>query len=112
MQTRERRTLGSLITWDSEECLAYDPFKVGMCCRVRMADHLIMMAKDFAEHFHDSWAMARIDNGWTCGSAYDEDEKKHPNLKQFNKLPERVSAATCFVPRLSKEAKKGGNKPA
>ena len=50
----------------------------------------MMMAKDFAEHAHDSWAMIKIDSGWTCGPSYDEDEKKHPNLKQFNKLHERV----------------------
>ncbi len=59
--------------------------------RVRLPDHLLMMAKDFAEHYHDSWAMLKIDNGWTCGPTYDEDAKKHPNLKQFNKLHERVS---------------------
>ena len=56
----------------------------------------MMMAKDFAEHAHDSWAMIKIDSGWTCGPSYDEDEKKHPNLKQFNKLHERVDCLKLY----------------
>ena len=70
--------------------------------RVRLPDHLHMMAKDFAEHYHDSWAMIKIDNGWTCGPSFEEDTKKHPNLKQFNKLHERVQFQLVFLIVLKK----------
>lgn len=74
-----------------------------------MPDHLGHICRDYAEHFHDSWAMQKIDNGWVSGPVYDEDLKQHPSLKPYSKLHERVSSTIRYAllnpEKSSKEVK-------
>ena len=59
--------------------------------RIRLPDALAQVVREFAEHYHDEWAMSKIDAGWTIGRIYDEDKKDHPNLRNFNGLHDTVS---------------------
>ena len=61
-----------------------------------MPDALGQVVHDFAEHYHDEWAMAKIDAGWTIGRIYDEEKKDHPNLRNFNALHENVSGEVPY----------------
>jgi ryanodine receptor 2 len=53
---------------------------------VKLSGDLARIVDDFAEHYHDSWALAKIEAGWTYGQVYDEDKKVHPNLHGFQSL--------------------------
>lgn len=43
----------------------------------------------FSEHYHDCWAVKKVDQGWVYGAEYDEDKKQHPMLKPYQLLTER-----------------------
>merc|ERR1712168_815946 len=57
--------------------------------RQQLNGPLFNLSKEFSEHFHDSWSMVKIDQGWTVGATYDEISKQHPNLRPFDQLPDR-----------------------
>ena len=60
----------------------------GVYCRVTLTDALQNVAAEFAEHLHDSWAVSKMEQGWTVGSSYSEARKQHHNLKSFKLLSE------------------------
>uniref|UniRef100_A0AC34G6F1 B30.2/SPRY domain-containing protein n=1 Tax=Panagrolaimus sp. ES5 TaxID=591445 RepID=A0AC34G6F1_9BILA len=41
----------------------------------------------FAENLHELWAMRKIDAGWTWGENRNEQNRKHPCLTSFDRLP-------------------------
>ncbi|XP_052827801.1 ryanodine receptor isoform X7 [Octopus bimaculoides] len=42
----------------------------------------------FAEHYHDCWAVKKVDQAWVYGTEYNEDKKTHPSLKPYHLLTE------------------------
>ncbi|ESO90186.1 hypothetical protein LOTGIDRAFT_123762 [Lottia gigantea] len=60
--------------------------------RVNLNQQLENTTSKFAEHFHDSWALKKIESGWIFGSRFDEEKKTHPILKPYNLLDERVKS--------------------
>ncbi|XP_071161899.1 ryanodine receptor-like [Mytilus edulis] len=44
----------------------------------------------FAEHYHDVWAIKKMDSGWLFGTMYDEDRMTHPLLKPYHLLDEKA----------------------
>ena len=41
------------------------------------------MTVKFAEHFHDSWAMRKLEKGWVHGELYSRQNLTHPRLLPF-----------------------------
>ncbi|OWK43755.1 putative ryanodine receptor [Fimbriiglobus ruber] len=46
------------------------------------------LLEELAKNTHDVWAVTRIKQGWSHGSARDDAAKKHPCLVPYADLPE------------------------
>jgi class 3 adenylate cyclase/tetratricopeptide (TPR) repeat protein len=55
---------------------------------VRLPDDLIALMERLAENAHDIWAKQLNVAGWTLGPKRDDDQKQHPCLVPYEKLPE------------------------
>ena len=55
---------------------------------VTLPSSLQGLLERLAEHTHDVWAVTRIAQGWTCGPARDDTNKKHPCLVPYDQLPD------------------------
>ncbi|MBE6688279.1 MAG: Ryanodine receptor Ryr [Ruminococcaceae bacterium] len=49
---------------------------------------LIELTEKIAENVHETWAKARIAEGWTLGEKRDDIKKTTPCLVPYNELPE------------------------
>jgi hypothetical protein len=56
--------------------------------KIKLPDELITLTERLAEHNHDIWAAQRIKEGWTYGTARNDEKKEHPDLVPYDKLPE------------------------
>ncbi|KAL4238125.1 Ryanodine receptor 2 [Mactra antiquata] len=57
--------------------------------RVHLNQSVENACHKFAEHFHDNWALKKIDEGWTYGNNFDDDRKHHPTIRPFHMLGDR-----------------------
>ena len=57
----------------------------------------------FAAYKHDCWVLDRQNEGWSHGVKYDEERRKHPNIKPFNMLSQEVIDMHCLT-KLNKPA--------
>ena len=55
---------------------------------VLLPDTLVDLTEAIAENTHDSWAKARMEQGWSYGPKRDDKLKKHPDLLPYSLLPE------------------------
>ncbi|PAA86181.1 hypothetical protein BOX15_Mlig033273g1 [Macrostomum lignano] len=55
----------------------------------KVPQNLAGVVNHFVEHWHDSWAMEQIEQGWKYDSVYDEANKTQPNLKPYHTLAEK-----------------------
>jgi ryanodine receptor 2 len=46
------------------------------------------LIEELAKKVHETWAEARISQGWTYGEQRDDKKKTHPCLVPYEKLPE------------------------
>ncbi|KAL3874970.1 hypothetical protein ACJMK2_037916, partial [Sinanodonta woodiana] len=67
---------------------AYNPRPVDTS-RVHLSQSLDSAATKFAEHFHDAWALKKVDLGWVFGTIFDDEKKTHPLLKPYHLLDDR-----------------------
>ncbi|XP_041353187.1 ryanodine receptor-like isoform X2 [Gigantopelta aegis] len=58
--------------------------------RVNLNQSLDSAVLKFSEHFHDCWAVRKIECGWAYGTTYDEHKKSHPLIKPFHLLDEKA----------------------
>ena len=56
--------------------------------QVGLSNELNTLVQKFSEHYHDSWAVKKMDSGWSYGSARDPDSKTHNRLKPYSGLGE------------------------
>ena len=73
-----------LIPCDSDE---YAPTPIDVS-DVELADNLIELREAIAENAHDIWAKERMREGWRYGSQRNDQQKLHPCLVPYSKLPE------------------------
>ncbi|XP_048731868.2 ryanodine receptor-like isoform X6 [Ostrea edulis] len=66
---------------------SYNPQPVDTS-RVQLNHSYDVTINRFAEHFHDCWAIKKIDQGWVFGTNYDDERKTHPMLKPYHLLDE------------------------
>lgn len=55
---------------------------------VKLPDEMNQLVEQLARNVHDTWALGRINDGWTYGSQRDDANKKHPCLVDYDELPE------------------------
>lgn len=53
-----------------------------------ISDELNDIIELIAENIHNTWALTRIEKGWTYGKERDDTLKQHPNLIPYNQLSE------------------------
>ncbi|KAK3736855.1 hypothetical protein RRG08_000604 [Elysia crispata] len=58
--------------------------------RINLNQPVESAVNKYAEHFHDCWAVKKIEQGWQFGNTYDDDRKIHPLLKPYHLLDERT----------------------
>lgn len=58
--------------------------------RVNLNQSLESATNKFGEHYHDCWAMKKIEEGWLYGNNYDDDRKSHPSLKPYHLLDDKT----------------------
>ena len=50
----------------------------------------------FASYKHDCWVLDRQNEGWSHGWSFDEEGRKDPNIKPFEKLSPEVHNMQLF----------------
>lgn len=55
---------------------------------IRLPDELLELCERLAEHSHDVWGKARIEQGWTFGPERNDQLKQTPCLVPYSELPE------------------------
>ncbi len=55
---------------------------------VELPDDLKGLVEMLAKNTHDHWAMLRMTQGWTYGPNRNDEAKQHPDLIEYNELPE------------------------
>lgn len=55
---------------------------------VNLPDELIPLVEQMAKHVHDTWAAARMAEGWTYGLERNDTLKQHPCLVPYDQLPD------------------------
>ena len=55
---------------------------------VTLSSEIMELTERLAENAHDHWALQRIADGWSYGSARDDINKHHPCLIPYQDLPE------------------------
>ncbi|CAG0895938.1 unnamed protein product [Cyprideis torosa] len=55
---------------------------------VNLSGELVDVVQKFSEHYHDAWALRKMENGWIHGSQRSWDDKTHPRLKPYPTLSE------------------------
>lgn len=55
---------------------------------VDLPQSLLNLAEQIAENVHETWAQARIAQGWSYGEKRDDDKKETPCLVPYSDLPE------------------------
>ncbi|KAK0046902.1 ryanodine receptor 44F, partial [Biomphalaria pfeifferi] len=68
---------------------AYHPKPVDTS-RISLNQSLETAVTKYAEHFHDCWAVKKIEQGWQFGNTYDDERKIHPLLKPYHLLDDRT----------------------
>ena len=54
--------------------------------QVQLTNELNTLVQKFSEHYHDSWAQRKLENGWTFAEHRNNDQKKHDRLKPYGIL--------------------------
>ncbi|XP_070180339.1 ryanodine receptor-like isoform X4 [Littorina saxatilis] len=67
---------------------AFNPRPVDTA-RVQLNQPLESAINKFGEHYHDCWAMKKIEENWGFGSQYDDDRRTHPLLKPYHLLDDK-----------------------
>ena len=57
---------------------------------VEQEDELIELREAIAANAHEIWAQTRKLEGWTYGPKRDDENKRHPDMRPFQLLPENV----------------------
>ena len=65
----------------------YTPIPINTS-QVGLTNELNTLIQKFSEHYHDSWAMKKMDSGWSFGNAKDIEAKLHNRLKPYTTLSE------------------------
>ncbi len=60
--------------------------------RIELPPTLFPLLESLARNTHEVWAARRIKDGWTFGSARNDQTKKHPCLIPYAELPETEKA--------------------
>lgn len=53
---------------------------------VNLPESLVDLTEAIAKNTHDTWAKARMDQGWTYGPMRNDIQKKHPDLIPYSCL--------------------------
>lgn len=53
-----------------------------------LSPELLALTEQLAEQVHETWARARLDQGWRWGPVRDDREKTTPCLVPYSELPE------------------------
>lgn len=56
--------------------------------KVKLSKSLEADLEVIAKDVHETWAQQRLLKGWEYGEEYDEINKKHPCMVEYDKLPE------------------------
>lgn len=56
---------------------------------IRLPPEVSGIVDRLAENLHDVWARMRMDDGWTYGSARNDEERRHPALVPYSALDEK-----------------------
>uniref|UniRef100_A0A914R472 Ryanodine receptor Ryr domain-containing protein n=1 Tax=Parascaris equorum TaxID=6256 RepID=A0A914R472_PAREQ len=68
------------------ECLSFGDLPKNTYCVI--LPHFAMdIHEKLAENLHELWAMRKIELGWTYGETRDENQRQHPCLTSFDRLP-------------------------
>ena len=67
--------------------MGYEPHPIDLS-NIKIEDYLKKDLEIIAKNTHETWAMQRKLRGWEYGEVYDDTEKKHPCMKEYEDLPE------------------------
>lgn len=55
---------------------------------IELNDDLKMLVEELARNVHETWAIGRLNEGWTYGPERNDTLKQHPCLINYDELPE------------------------
>lgn len=56
--------------------------------KITLSNEIMELVEQLAENTHDTWAMQRMNEGWTYGDHRNDQLKQHPCLIPYQELPE------------------------
>jgi ryanodine receptor 2 len=56
--------------------------------RIKLNPKLEELVEKLAQNNHDHWARKRIEEGWRYGKRRNDEDKEHPDLVPYDRLPE------------------------
>lgn len=56
-----------------------------------LSNDLNAIVQKFSEHYHDAWAVRKMENGWVYGDSWSDSQRAHPRLKPYLMLNDYVS---------------------
>jgi hypothetical protein len=62
-------------------------------------NHYLELCMGIAKRKHEDWVRERLDAGWRYGSEFDTDEKTHPLLVAWDRLPDRYRVPDMDTPQ-------------
>jgi len=65
----------------------YQPDPMDTSC-IALPPDLAALTETMARNTHDIWAKGRMQEGWVYGETLNRDRKTHPDLVDYNDLPE------------------------
>lgn len=83
----ERYSTAKDFARELEKCVTYTPEPIDVT-NVIVPDDIQELIEELSKHTHDTWAKARIDEGWTWGDERNDDAKMHPDLVPYEMLSE------------------------
>lgn len=55
---------------------------------IELSDDLKLLMEQLARNVHETWAIGRLNEGWTYGPERNDTLKQHPCLINYDELPE------------------------
>lgn len=55
---------------------------------IQLPDEIKELQEKLAENIHETWAMQRMQQGWTYGHERNDQKREHPNLIPYHQLTE------------------------
>lgn len=74
---------------------------IPIVCEAEIPESIDSIVQTMGSRIHDSWAHARMSNGWTYGPERNDERKEHPCLVPWEKLSDEEKSYDLITARAT-----------